>query len=104
MRVVFEREKEVAVSDATIALKGDLRKSNRGVECLKQTLWKSEVICVEYYVHSAKPSPFFTHLFFSLCRQVQNNMLVSNLVHSTLKINELEIILKKVSRSLFRIP
>ena len=66
MRVVFEREKEVAVSDATIALKGDLRKSNRGVECLKQTLWKSEVFCVEYYVHSAKPSPFFTHLFFSL--------------------------------------
>ena len=44
MRVVFERDKEVAVSDATIALKVDLRKSYRGVECLKHTLWKSEVI------------------------------------------------------------
>ena len=43
MRVVFEREKDVAVSDATFALKGDLKKSNRGVECLKHTLWKSEV-------------------------------------------------------------
>ena len=43
MRVVFEREKEVAVSDATLALEGDLRKSNRGVECLKHTLLKSEV-------------------------------------------------------------
>jgi len=47
MRVVFEREKDVAVSDATMVLKGDLRKSNRGVECLKHTLWKSEVYYFE---------------------------------------------------------
>jgi hypothetical protein len=45
MRVVFEREKEVAVSDATLGLKGDLSKSNRGVESLKHTLGKSEVFC-----------------------------------------------------------
>ena len=44
MRVIYAREKEVAVLDATIALKGDLRKSYRGVECLKHTLRKSEVI------------------------------------------------------------
>ena len=43
MRKVFERDTAVAVSDATVRLEGDLRKSNRGVECLKHTLWKSEV-------------------------------------------------------------
>jgi hypothetical protein len=32
------------VSDATMVLKGDLKKSNRGVECLQHTLGKSEVI------------------------------------------------------------
>ena len=100
MRVVFQREKEVAVSDATIALIGDLRKSNRGVESLKNTLWKSEVLFMLYYVHSAKPSPFLPYLFFSLRLQVQNDMLVSSLVQTTLKINELEVILKKVQVTL----
>ncbi len=52
MRVVFEREKDVAVSDATFALKDDLKKSNRGVECLKHTLCKSEV--------------FFLHITFTV--------------------------------------
>jgi hypothetical protein len=58
MRVVFEREKEVAVSDATIALKGDLRKCNRGVECLKHTLWKSEVIFFEITLTVRSPRLF----------------------------------------------
>jgi hypothetical protein len=102
MRVVFEREKDVAVPDATFALKGDLKKSNRGVECLKHTLRKSQVFFVANFVHSAKPSPILTFLFFSSRLQVQNNILVTNLVHSTLKINELEIILKKVC--LYSIP
>jgi hypothetical protein len=43
MRVVFEREIDVAVSDATMVLKGDLKKCNRGVECLQHTLGKAEV-------------------------------------------------------------
>ncbi len=106
MRVVFEREKEVAVSDATLALEGDLRKSNRGVKCLQHTLLKSEVylLKITLTVRSAKPSPFLTLLFFSLRLQVQNNALVTNLVHSTLKINELETILKKVSLKLYCKP
>jgi hypothetical protein len=54
---VFEREKDVAVSDATMVLKGDLRKSNRGVECLKKTQGKSEVKIIFHYIWSAKPSP-----------------------------------------------
>ncbi len=96
MRVVFEREKDVAVSDATMALKGDLRKSNRGVEYLNNTLGKSEVIIFFHYIWSAKPSPFLSFLFSSYHVQVQNNILVTNLVHSTLKINELKAIIKKV--------
>ena len=59
MRVVFEREREVAVSDATIALKGDLRKCNRGVECLKHTLWKSEVNCFEITFIVRSPGLFY---------------------------------------------
>ena len=43
MRVVFEREIDVAVSDVTMVLKGDLKKCNRGVACLQHTLGKSEV-------------------------------------------------------------
>ena len=66
MRVVFEREREVAVSDATIALIGDLRKCNRGVECLKHTLWKSEVIC--FAITFIVRSPGLFHLISSsLC-------------------------------------
>jgi hypothetical protein len=86
----------VAVSDATFALKGDLKKCNRGVESLKYTLRKSEVFCFANFIHSAKPSPILTLLFFSSRLQVENNILVTNLVHSTLKINELELVLKKV--------
>jgi hypothetical protein len=66
MRVVFQREKEVAVSDATIALIGDLRKSNRGVECLKNTLWKSEVLF--FYITFIVRSPGLFYLISSsLC-------------------------------------
>jgi hypothetical protein len=97
MRVVLNEKKMWQCQmRPTFALKGDLRKSNRGAECLKHTLWKSEVFCFPY-VNSAKPSQFKTYLFFSLRLQVQNNILVTNLVHSTLKINELETIRKKVS-------
>ncbi len=66
MRVIFEREKEVAVSDATIALKGDLKKSNRGVECLKHTLWKSEVIFLEITFIVRSPG-LFDLISSSLC-------------------------------------
>ena len=43
MRMVFERKTAVAVSDATVLLQDDLKKSNRGVEGLKYILGKSEV-------------------------------------------------------------
>jgi hypothetical protein len=43
MRKVCERVTAVAVTDATVVLQGDLKKSNRGLECLKNTLGKSEV-------------------------------------------------------------
>ncbi len=58
MRVIFEREKEVAVSDATLALEGDLRKSNRGVECLKHTLLKSEVFFLQISFTVRSPRHF----------------------------------------------
>ena len=44
MRLTCEREKTVAVSDATLQLASDLKKSTRGVLCLQHTLHKSEVI------------------------------------------------------------
>jgi hypothetical protein len=43
MRMVFERKTAVAVSDATVVLQDDLKKSERGVEGLKYILGKSEV-------------------------------------------------------------
>ena len=43
MRRVFERDTAVAVSDATVRLEGDLKKTIRGVTCLKSTLGKKEV-------------------------------------------------------------
>ena len=43
MRMVFERKTAVAVSDATVLLQDDLKKSERGVEGLKYILGKSEV-------------------------------------------------------------
>ena len=43
MRKVFERDTAVAVSDATVRLEGDLKKTIRGVKCLKSTLGKKEV-------------------------------------------------------------
>ncbi len=43
MRITCEREKTVAVSDATLQLASDLKKSTRGVLCLQHTLNKSEV-------------------------------------------------------------
>ena len=69
MRAVFEREKDVAVSDATLVLKGDLRKSNRGVECLKHTLGKSEVRI--FFITLVLRSPRRFYLFSSrliVCR------------------------------------
>ncbi len=43
MRKVFERDTAVAVSDATVRLQGDLKKTIRGVAGLKSTLGKTEV-------------------------------------------------------------
>ncbi len=43
MRMVFERKTAVAVSDATVLLQDDLKKSERGLEGLKYILGKSEV-------------------------------------------------------------
>ena len=43
MQMVFERKTAVAVSDATVLLQDDLKKSERGVEGLKYILGKSEV-------------------------------------------------------------
>ena len=67
MRVVFEREKDVAVSDATFALKGDLKKCNRGVESLKYTLRKSEVFffCKFHSQCEALANFNFAFLFFT---------------------------------------
>ena len=43
MRMVYERKTAVAVSDATVLLQDDLKKSERGVEGLKYILGQSEV-------------------------------------------------------------
>ncbi len=43
MRKVFERDTAVAVSDATVHLQVDLKKTIRGVAGLKSTLGKTEV-------------------------------------------------------------
>jgi hypothetical protein len=61
MRVVFEREKDVAVSDATVHLASDLKKSRRGVEGLQKMLGKSEVS-----LFSFAPHIFSVILFFYL--------------------------------------
>ena len=103
MRMVCERETAVAVADATVHMASDLKKSMRGVLVLQHTLDKSEVILFLGAKNSAKPSPFLcvvclnvSFLFFYYLLQVQNNVLIQNLVHSALHINELENILKKV--------
>jgi hypothetical protein len=59
MRITCEREKTVAVSDATIELASDLKKSTRGVLCLQHTLNKYEVTVHLKRDPCAKPSPFF---------------------------------------------
>ncbi len=71
MRLTCEREIAVAVSDATVHLTNDLKKSMRGVMGLQRTLNKSEVYSFFCHVtQSVKPSPFFlgfrvsTYLFF----------------------------------------
>jgi hypothetical protein len=43
MRQVFARDTAVAVSDATVRLEGDLKKTKRGVAALQSTLGKTEV-------------------------------------------------------------
>ena len=43
MREVLARDTAVAVSDATVRLEGDLKKSMRGVAALQLTLGKTEV-------------------------------------------------------------
>lgn len=43
MREVFARDTAVAVSDATVRLEGDLKKTMRGVAALQSTLGKTEV-------------------------------------------------------------
>jgi hypothetical protein len=43
MREVLARDTAVAVSDATVRLEGDLKKSMRGVAALQSTLGKTEV-------------------------------------------------------------
>ena len=43
MRMVGERQTSVAVSEATLGLQSDLKKSKRGFESLKYTLGKLEV-------------------------------------------------------------
>ena len=55
MRRVFERDTAVAVSDATVRLEGDLKKTIRGVTSLKSTLGKKEV---KFWNVLAVRSPF----------------------------------------------
>jgi hypothetical protein len=102
MRKVFERDTAVAVADATVRLEGDLKKTIRGVTGLKATLGKTEVtILIIFEVQSpflfvyCTPSLSFCLSFSSLLGA--NNILVQTLVHSALKINELEAILKKAA-------
>jgi hypothetical protein len=48
MRMVCDRDIAIAVSNATVHLANDLKKSKRGVEGLQKTLGMSEVIYFEY--------------------------------------------------------
>jgi hypothetical protein len=94
----------VAVSNATVHLASDLKKTMRGVDGLKNTLGKSEVSFFFWARHKCEALAIFyvlrvfSNLFFFFFLKVQNNILVQNLVQSALKINELEllVILKKV--------
>jgi uncharacterized protein YciW len=43
MRKACVREKDVAVSDAIVHLQHDLKKSQRGAQCLQHNIVKSEV-------------------------------------------------------------
>jgi hypothetical protein len=104
MRLTCEREIAVAVSDATVHLANNLKKSKRGVMGLQHTLNKSEVYsflprdpkCEALAIFGGVPCLNLSFLLFYFLLQVQNNILVQNLVHSALKINEMENILKKV--------
>jgi hypothetical protein len=48
MRMVCDRDIAIAVSNATVHLASDLKKSKRGVAGLQKTLGMSEVIYFEY--------------------------------------------------------
>ena len=57
IRKANEREKLVAVSDATVGLQDELKKSVRGAECLKRNVMEAKVPFLIVYPH---PYPTFT--------------------------------------------
>ena len=62
MRKVFERDTAVAVSDATVRLEGELKKTIRGVTGLKSTLSKTEVRFLILLKVRSPPFFFFAYL------------------------------------------
>ena len=99
MQKVCERRTSVAVHDATVHLQRDLTTSIRGEKGLKYTLGKSKVHFCLHKSQKARSSRQIvlmpSRLVFSSL-QVENSILLENILQRTVRIKELEIIVKKV--------